>query len=69
MQLELTSPMSCAGHFCNEACFCMDCQNRTSSAPIVFRMRTYVLSRDSTAFQPKVVHLVGLHLLQPNFQS
>ena len=52
---------ACAGHFCNDACLCMDCQNRTSSAPIVFRARTFILARDITAFQPKVLHCAESH--------
>ncbi len=42
-----------AGTFCNEACICNECLNRTSSLPLVFAARKGVLAKDANAFQPK----------------
>lgn len=46
----------CAGLFCNDACLCQDCENRTDTLSAVFKARQFIMVKDPAAFKPKVIH-------------
>lgn len=52
----------CAGLFCNDACLCQDCENRTDTLSAVFKARQFIMVKDPAAFKPKVGHpMVSTH--------
>lgn len=57
-----------AGLFCNDACMCRDCENRTDTLNAVFKARKFIMVKDPTAFKPKVTYLRHLTVIRTTLE-
>ncbi|EIE26882.1 hypothetical protein COCSUDRAFT_9768, partial [Coccomyxa subellipsoidea C-169] len=60
--LKLYCDCFATGLFCNDACMCKDCENRTDTLNAVFKARKFIMVKDPTAFKPKVLDASGGHV-------
>ncbi|BDA40433.1 probable protein lin-54 at N-terminal half [Coccomyxa sp. Obi] len=57
--LKLYCDCFATGLFCNDACLCQDCENRTETLSAVFKARQFIMVKDPAAFKPKVTDATG----------